>query len=228
MSASGPLRPIARLLFAVGLAGGFFSMPAQAQQALTEVDGRFECPTLRNEQECAMVWEKRFFASHPGLAARDGHLLKIKLASGRIFEIDDSAQANNVVDVAGNGRFAIIRRQHYEGNSWDILDRRSGVLTEIFGYPLFSPDAASFVAAQIDLDAQYCDTVLDVYRVTRRGITPVFTMPRNAAWGPRHVRWQGNDAVVFALTTLETSGYRERSAVLVKRHGRWSIIRQKR
>jgi hypothetical protein len=227
MIGSGSFRLAARFFLVVVLPGSSLLAPAKAQQSLTQVDGRFECSTLENQQECAMVWEKRFLASHPGLVAKDGHILKIRLSSGRTFKIDGSAEANNIIDLAGNGRFLIIRRQHYEGNSWDILDLHNGVLKEIYGYPLFSPDQTKFVAASIDLEAQWSDIVLDLYRITPRGIAPVFKMPRNVAWGPRHVRWQSNDAVAFALTTLETSGYHEQSSLLMTKRGRWSIVRQK-
>ena len=222
-----------RAAFLGVVAGLLLAATAQAQQYLTQAAGHaLACPTIQNQQGCAILWEKRFQAAFPGVVTRRGTDLKIKLLNGRIFTVDDREQSNNVIALAGRGCFLAIRRQYYEGNSWDILDRRTGKLTEIFGYPLFSPDGTHFVAATTDLDAQYSDTVLDVYDVTPDGIVRHFSAlggKPEADWGPGNVRWHGNDAIVFRMLRINDAldndtGSRAR---LVRRHGRWSLITAK-
>lgn len=194
---------------------------------ITQVRGKFECPDLNNQQECAIRFERIFLAAHPGLVSRKNGRITIGLWSGRFFTIPDKEESLNVVELGGNGRFVVIRDQQYEGNTWRVLDLKTGKLTEIFGYPLFSPDRGKFVAASQDLEADYSVTIFDIYRVTPRGIVRAFRgIPVSETdWAPRNVAWSGNDTIRFYRTSVDGTRYREIPELVVFGRGVWKIVR---
>jgi hypothetical protein len=131
------------------------------------------------------------------------------------------------VELQANGRFAVVHQQFFEGDSWQILDLEKGRLTEIYGYPLFSPDNTMFVAASEDLMAGYSDTVLDIYQVSADGVTRTFRAIRpEDDWAARDVRWDGSDTVRFKRARLVSSSpliFEEKPAYLSFRNGGWEL-----
>lgn len=199
---------------------------ASANQ-ITQVEGKFVCPGVNNLQECAIQHEEAFLRKNNGLAVREESGWKIQLLDGQDFRIADENQRYNLLELAARGRFLVIRQQWYEGNSWQLLDRKTGILTEISGYPLFSPNLTKFVAASEDLDAQYSATVLDVYSVDASGVKLEFRgiTAEYATWAPRKVKWRSETVVDFIHTTLtkETGDYHERPASLQRTKLGWEI-----
>jgi hypothetical protein len=196
--------------------------------AITEVEGKFECPGITNQQECAILIEKELLRANPQLAHRANAVLRIRLQNGSYFTIEDELERYNVIDVQAGGRFATVRQQFHEGNTWHVLDLRSGRLTETSGYPLFSPSGSKFVSASMDLLAGYSATVLDVYVVTRYGVTRVFRgIPPDQVvvpWGPGRVRWLDDNTIAFMRTTSDASANEsETPATLALRGGMWRI-----
>lgn len=203
------------------------NLPAAAI-TITQVQGKFECPNQDNQQACAILFEERFLKEHPGLVSRDGDRLKIRLQNKRYAFIADAAKYMNVLELERMGRFLAIREQFYEGNTWHILDMRNGKRTDIAGYPLFSPDGNTFVAASEDLDAMWSDTVLDVYQITESGIRRTFRgiSAKNPTWAARNVFWESNDRIRFSRATLSQkspSGYAETPASLSRQGKGWVI-----
>lgn len=198
--------------------------PADAMH-ITQVEGKFDCPSLNNQQACAMTFEEEFLRLNTAVAARDSSGWKIQLLDGVVFRISDESGAYNMLELIDDGRFLVIREQYYEGNTWHLLDRKNGGLTEIRGYPLFSPDKTKFVAASEDLDAQYSDTVLDVYAVAPTGVHKVFQGIENpdATWAPRNVTWISDTTVSLTRATLNSSGYEEEPATLGQVGSGWEL-----
>lgn len=171
---------------------------------LTEVDGRLECPDLGNLHACASRFENALMTANPGLLIRKDKVLKVALPGGFFFDIPDESGLFNVVETAAAGRFVVLREQLTEGDSWHILDRENRTMTEIFAYPLFSPDNRRFVVAGINLDSRWTATILDLYEVSPQSITRVFRgIPEEMPdWGPSHVSWLNNESVDFMCTRM--------------------------
>jgi hypothetical protein len=161
---------------------------------------------------------------------RNGQRLKIKLPSGKYFPVSAKNPSDefNVLELQAGGHLAVIRQQFHEGNSWQVLDLQEEKLTEVYGYPLFSPDGTRFVAASEDLMADFSDTVLDVYQVTADGITRSFrAIKPKDDWAARNVRWQSNNIVRFSQARLVASSsvrFDERPTYLLFR-GHWALHR---
>ncbi|MBX7199219.1 MAG: hypothetical protein K1X51_07555 [Rhodospirillaceae bacterium] len=194
---------------------------------ITQVEGKFVCPGVNNLQECAIQHEKVFLQKNKALAVRDESGWKVKLLDGQDFRIADEDRRYNLLELAAGGRFLAIRQQWYEGNTWQLLDRKTGVLTQISGYPLFSPSMTRFVAASEDLDAQYSATVLDVYGIDANGVKLEFQgiTGEHPAWAPRKVKWRSETIVDFHQATLTqaTGDYQERPASLQLTASGWQI-----
>lgn len=195
---------------------------------ITQVEGKFECPELNNQQECAIKYEEEFLRGNKDIASREGRGWKVRLLNGQDFRIADENERYNLLELAGGGRFLVIRQQFHEGNTWHLLDRKIGVLTAIGGYPLFSSSETKFVAASEDLDAQYSDTVLDIYAVDANGISQEFRGVANpgAKWGPRKVRWRSNTVIDFSQTFLSptsAAGYEEMPASIELTVSGWAL-----
>lgn len=195
---------------------------------ITQVENKFDCPELDNQQDCAAKAERALIGVHRTEITRTGNALRIRLIkSGSIVFRDNGGSSYNAVDWGNAGRFVALRKQYFEGNDWQLLDRRNGTIKSIRGYPLFSPDGTKFVAATEDLDAGYIRNVLDVYNVTPNGVVRAFrAMPDSGgSWAARDVAWDGEDTIRFQRTTLGEKREIEVPGMLVFRNGRWSLPR---
>lgn len=217
------------------VAAVFFPLPARPIE-ITQVAGKFSCPELDNQQECAIKFEKLFLDAHPGFVSQDEKFLRIRSKAGRYVLLrngdpevfPDSSCPRNVLELQGNGKFLVMREQFFEGNTWQLLDLRNGKLTETFGYSLFSPSGARFVAASEDLDAGYSDTVLDIYQVSASGIKRTFRaiQPKEPGWAARDIRWDGEDTIRFLqvkYSPASPTGFEEIPAYLLYRNGSWEL-----
>lgn len=200
--------------------------------AITEVPGVLECPDLHNGQECAWRFEAALLKAHREVVWKTGEdsPLHVRLLNGKQIDLSNPEEGDyDAVDLQVNGRFLILRDQWFEGNTWLILDRKNEKLTNIGGYPLFSPDQSRFVAIETDLDATYSDTVLDVYRVEGTRIVReyrAFANQDEVTWGAFRVTWSGNQTVRFTKRTwVERDwNWEDRPARLVLGGGTWRIV----
>lgn len=123
---------------------------ALAQIPLTQVEGsRFEC-IGGNIATCAEGWEKRLIDEHADEIRRtsDGWL-SVKLANGRWVQVGDECPiCIFAMDLLQNGRFLAIIAFGEENIYWQLLDRSTGGLTDLEGYPLFSPDGRKIAVGE--------------------------------------------------------------------------------
>ncbi len=219
-------RSLVLAALAAALAGSAFAQ----NLALTEArDEPLICPGVDNTHICSEIWEAKVMREHAGLANRRAGHLSINLLNGEPRPVRlECDECLVLVGVAANGRFAVIREQYGEGNTWHVLDRTNGNLTAINGYPLFSPSGKAFVAIQTDLNAQYSSTLMDVYdasganpRRTFRTLTDAES--REPTWGPTSVYWCDEAAIVFQRYTGERYIKSDKPEALVLRSGRWRL-----
>ena len=192
-------------------------------------DQPLACPGVQNMHECSMVWEGRISREHAGLMARAGGRLSITLLDGESRPLrGDCAECFVLVGLSADGRFAFIREQYGEGNTWHVLDRKNGKLTPVDGYPLFSPNGKAFVAIQTDLDAQYSSTRMDVYDASGPAPRRLFqTLTDEESlfpkWGPVSVYWCDNATIVFQRAVGEAYVRSDTLEALALRNGRWRM-----
>ncbi|MFT3724393.1 MAG: hypothetical protein QM773_12480 [Hyphomonadaceae bacterium] len=197
---------------------------------LTEsADKRLSCPDLGNTHQCASRWEVKLSAAHPGLVKRTDSAVSFLLLDGsqKRFAADDP-DSLVPVELLLNERFLAVWEQWSEGNTWWLLDRKSGALTEIFGYPLLSPDGSRFVAASTDLEANFSRTVLNVYSIGPSGLTRDFEaiggkeqwLPK---WGASSVSWRDDTTIVFRRQLAPNYKLAPGTEAVVLRDGAWRI-----
>jgi hypothetical protein len=221
-----------RLLFAAFAAATAGAASAQSMELTEARDEPLACPGVTNTQTCSQVWEEKVLRQNPNLADRKTGHLNINLLNGEPRPVRRSwcDDCMVLVGFAAGERFAVIREQYYEGNTWHVLDRTNGKLTDISGYPLFSPNGGAFVAIQTDLDAQYSWTLIDVYdarganpRRVFKGLTDAET--RDPKWGPADVYWCDDTTIIFQRYTSEPYVKSDKQESLRLRSGRWRFER---
>ena len=178
-------------------------MPCSASAiTITEAAGKFSCPGIANQQQCAITFEEKILASDRGLLIRDKEQLKIRLSSGKYKSLPDKHAVLNPIEVT-NG-FAVIREQFGEGNTWHVLSLYNGELMETKGYPLFSPDGKYALCSQQDVEANYSPNILALYEVTEGSLKKVFDAhPDSEGWGPGDVKWLNSKTASFTRVSWE-------------------------
>ncbi|OYW43296.1 MAG: hypothetical protein B7Z38_01880 [Rhodobacterales bacterium 12-64-8] len=197
---------------------------ASAQIPLTQVEGsRFECGG-GNIAACVDGWEKRLIDAHPGEIRRtaDGWL-SVKLADGNWTEVgDECPTCHFAMDLLQDDRFLAIIAFGEENIYWQLLDRRTGRLTDLEGYPLFSPDGQKIAIGERD---EMNANALDIYDLTDAGPVRVFRgiLPTED-WAPQQLCWVSNTIVGYERAKTDAP-YDKPGApeALVFRDGKWSI-----
>lgn len=202
---------------------------------LTEVRGKLSCPSIGNQQECALTFERKITESEAGFLVRENDQLKIRLESGLYKKLSDKHSLLNVIEVVNN--FAIIREQFWEGNTWHILSLKNGKIKEVKGYPLSSPDGEYIICSQQDLEANYSPNIFDLYKVGNESLNKVFSsIPDDHGWGPGEVEWVNSDTVIFNKVqwnpdpnkiSATNEYYIKAPHVLRNNDGKWSVTYNK-
>lgn len=197
---------------------------ALAQIPLTQVEGsRFEC-IGGNIATCAEGWEKRLIDEHADEIRRtsDGWL-SVKLANGRWVQVGDECPiCIFAMDLLQNGRFLAIIAFGEENIYWQLLDRSTGGLTDLEGYPLFSPDGRKIAVGERD---EMNSNALDIYDLTDSGPIRVFRgiLPTED-WAPQQMCWVSDTVVSYERAKTDAPyDAPGKPEVLVFRDGSWSI-----
>jgi hypothetical protein len=177
-------------------------MPVAAYN-LTEIPGMLECPDLSNSQKCATRFESLLLRKYNNLFKRNKQGLAVKIGSGKTVFIPDQNKSLDVVEYNPQTKYAIVRVQFGEGNTWRVISLKDGSITEIGGYPLFSPDAQFFVATELDLIAGYSLNVLRIYKVTDSTPKLVWDAKIDKEnWGSSQPMWKSNSSFTFKKVSL--------------------------
>jgi hypothetical protein len=202
-------------------------MPVAAYN-LTEIPGTLECPGLDNSQECATRFESLLLRKYNSLFKRNKLGLAVKIGTGKTLFIPDQNKRLDVVEYNPQTKYAIVRVQFIEGNTWKVINLKDGSITEVGGYPLFSPDAQLFVVTQLDLIAGYSLNVLRIYQVTDSA--PKLLWDANSDkgnWGPSQPMWKSNSSFTFKRLSLRrriqgnTNNYDETLMKVEIINGKW-------
>jgi hypothetical protein len=198
----------------------FFGMVSISASAIsiTEVEGKFSCDGIWNEQECASEHEAVLMKNNKNLIRREEKELLVRLKSGKYFRLDDENQRYNALEVVGAGKYLVLREQYWEGNTWHLLNLETGEILETKGYPLFSPNNQKFVCSQRDLEAGYSPNVLSVYVIKQGKPVRVFSIsPGEDDWGPGDVEWLNDATIKFQQVSINKDYKREEPDSFYKR-----------
>src|SRR5688572_8742536 len=175
------------LLPGVALALDFSSFP-----------GRHSCSDILNSMECARSLEAALKV--PYVRRMSESIIQITLLNGSTVSLKDGNAETGIsytaVEVALQGRYVVVHRQFYEGSSYSLLDRSSGKVTDLAGYPVFSPDSRWVAVANADLDAGYSANTLQLYRHSDGRLSLAFDA-KPAGWGPERVAWKSATQLSF-------------------------------
>lgn len=188
---------------------------------------QLECPDLSNSQQCAMRYEAEVIKNNPFMFSKGNGKLRIRLESGRIHEIADIAQLNNVVAVIKQAQIAIIREQFGEGNTWHLLSLISGDMTEIAGFPVPSPNANYVFVNEPWDESGYNSPKAAIYQIIRGKPKLVWLAKCDSnLWGPSKPSWKSNTHLSFTQTKgLGNGEFKENGIVHVtKLKQNWTSI----
>jgi hypothetical protein len=216
-------------LMACALLAAAAASRAYAIDLTDTADSRLSCPDLRNTHQCAARWEATLSAAHPNLISRTADELSIGLLDGSRKRMEaECPECLLPVELLAAGRFLAIWEQWSEGNTWWLLDRKTGAMREIFGYPLLSPDGSRFAAVSTDLDAGFSRTILNIYAIEASGVMNAFEGISGKAqwepeWGATNIRWRNNTTLEFRRASAPDYRLSPEVEVLILRDGNWRI-----
>lgn len=186
---------------------------------------QLECPDLSNEQECAKRYERSVANEHPGLFTRNRKSLTIILKGDFKKVLNDPTARFNVVRVHAPSQTVVVREQYSEGHAWHVLDLKSGVSTEIGGFPVFSPGSRLFFAIEPVTESDYNDAVAAVFRKGDDGrVQAVWKADcKSSNWGPTSPKWHSSGHLSFGQVRLLLNGKQklDGQVQLRLRSGKW-------
>lgn len=166
------------------------------------------CAGIDNSFACARAVEKRMLARNQPSIRRDGRRLAINVANGKTVTFVDTRDPNNadgvsysyigtLVDVSEH----VVEVQYYEGNSYLLVNTKSGSQTSSVGMPVASPSGGHVVATSVDLEAMYNPTAIQIWKVTPDGLEAAykheFADVGEDVWGPGEPTWRSNRRIRF-------------------------------
>ena len=165
--------------------------------------GRFDCPGIGNSMECARFTERALHSPYVRRVAQGR--LDILLMGGGTRSLVDGDPANvadgefySALELDPRHRFVVIHRQHYEGSVFGLLDRKTGTLTPLGGYPVLSPDRHWIAVADSDEES----ATLQIFSVNGGRLMKAFDAnPQN--WGIRGVAWDSNTVLSYRRVDSE-------------------------
>ena len=187
---------------------------ADAGQASSEALRDSICAAITNRKACARAFEHHLLSTSGG-ARRDDSTLSIPLLRGDTLTLRDSSDAHGgVIGYSYRGRvrqsqYHLVELQFYEGGGYLLINERSGWKTFSNGVPIASPDGERLAAGNVDLEAEFSPTTIQVWRVAADTLVLEWEHDLLAAraendsvWGPGGLRWTGPAEIVVTKEYL--------------------------
>ena len=193
------------------------------------------CRDLTNSYKCAQAIEKSLLAAAAPSVVRAGRDLRIALERGDSVVFTDSLPD----DAAGvwfsyrgllpSVGYHLIEVQYYEGGRYLLVNRRTGWRGSSNGVPVISPDSARLAAGNVDLEAEYSPTTLQIWSVSVDSLILEFDhdfvaspITADSVWGPRNLEWR--DSTELRVEREYSFGAKGGMARIVRENGRWRIL----
>jgi hypothetical protein len=161
------------------------------------------CPVkVESTFDCAKYLEQELRKKYPTRIRRNGSTLEIKPSAApvKVFKnIDsdsDDFRAYLFTKYFPEIDYGLLETTYYEGGTYDLVDMKTGKLTNIGGDALLSPDQQRIAVAHADIEAGYAPNVLSVYLITPTGLIKELDI-RPSGWGAEDLKWESNSTVSF-------------------------------
>ncbi len=218
----------------IAVAALVFRLEPESQiLSLTTIPGRIECPGADSPMACAVAYGRRFVEQHPGVATRENGDLWVHLLNGRRLSIEQGNVYREPIELVADGRFLVIKTSRSNDDGWILVDRESGIVTELDDYPLFSPDHSKFLSAWTTVDnwpKSPQRAGISVFRVGADGVEDeTVNFDVTDQWQAINPQWRGNAAIaftkafVFSDNNAEPLYKTQTPAVLHFRDGAWDL-----
>jgi hypothetical protein len=174
-----------------------------AASLTSPVFAQTNCPVkVSSAFDCAKYLEQELRKKYPTRIRRIGSTLEIKPSAAplKVFKnIDsdsDDFRAYQFTKYFPEIDYGLLETTYYEGGTYDLVDMKTGKLTNIGGDPLLSPDQQRIAVAHADIEAGYAPNVLSVYLITPTGLIREFDI-RPSEWGAEDLKWESNSTISF-------------------------------
>ncbi|MFC0349150.1 hypothetical protein [Undibacterium danionis] len=182
------------ILIAITLIAAGFTSPVFAQT---------NCPIkIDSTFDCAKYLEQEIRKKYPNRVRRVGNTLEIKPSAGpaKIFKnIDsdsDDFRSYQLIKYFADVDYSLLVTTYYEGGTYELIDMKTGKLTNVGGDAVLSPDQQRIAVAHADIEAGYAPNVLSVYLITPSGLIKELDLRPND-WGAEDLNWESNSSISF-------------------------------
>ena len=191
------------------------------------------CANTENTLECARAVEKALLGIYPDIVARDNSVLYLKLTKGETVVLADttnntgeeeSVRYFSLIDYLEKEKIFLVEEQWWEGGTYQLIDRRTGIMTEVLGPPVFSPNRNFFIAEFGDLETGYEVNGLEIWTLSSKDeLLKVFELYPDD-WAPDSIRWVSDNTLEIKRLVYEEQGVKAISPILINRVGaKWTI-----
>jgi hypothetical protein len=174
-----------------------------AASSTSPVLAQTNCPAkVDSTFDCAKYLEQEIRKKYPTRVRRNGGILEIKpsAAPAKVFKnIDsdsDDFRSYQLTKYFPEIDYGLLETTYYEGGTYELIDMKTGKLSNIGGDALPSPDQQRIAVAHADIEAGYAPNVLSVYLVTPNGLIKEFDM-RPTEWGAEDIKWDSSTSISF-------------------------------
>ena len=203
---------------------------ASAQEYnITQVPRLLMC-SQSNLGECFAGREAVLLKQFPDIVRHDAAgTTSVKLLNGKwkpILNDPDHDWLNCWValDMQKGDRFLTLGCVAEEEDWWKLLDRKTGMINDFYGYPYLSPDGQHVaVANQDDMNG----AIFEMFGFKAGVASPMFDLMGDDrdSWWPDHLCWADNSTLIYRHVTWIGSGggndYERQPGYLKLKNGRW-------
>jgi hypothetical protein len=193
------------LLVVIGTAG-MFACTARGPGQIADLpvpDPRVLCDTIPNSHRCAMAMERDLLPLATPYVTRSGDTLTLRLMDESTHRLIDGEccegdpLSHHFVGFLAPIDSYVVHGQFYEGDTYFIVDRRTGGSVIAWGRPVLSPDSERVAAASGDIEAGYNPNGFQIWRVHEAGVLELEWGFQPTDWGPQHLEWVDPKTIRF-------------------------------
>ena len=175
------------------------SLPASADLD-DEIKAR--CKVNALTQECVKEAETALLAKHAKLVKRQGNTLELFLANAKVKKLTDVYDKDREFDSINLLFFDylkevdqfLIKEQYYEGEGYQLVDRKTGWAQKLDEAPVLSPDRKHFVT--VSICEAYCRYRMQIWRQEHGGwFEMVWSHTPYESWLTGSAKWLDNATI---------------------------------
>lgn len=184
------------------------------------------------EPVCAEKLEQHLMANLPFKVQRNSNFLHIQTAAGAVsFPIfNEKTEEDTVpflVSYLKDADLAVVWVYEYRGRSVYLINRQSGIQTQINGFPLLSPDKTRLlVYSEAHTDKENANLIV-IYQIRHNKLRAELVLSgddnRLQPWNPLDMRWISPTQVEFTRLHLQNGQQEHKKQNLMFEKGKWLL-----